>query len=307
MAQATQTAPLKKQNGNLEQSYLDTRYDTDKKYLFELADRNMERENPVFNVTNKRIEPHKQFKPLQNLVLTSQIVWNGSRTIIRYYDGCESLFISEQPKEKDVIEQLQKQTARREFRNGIMSVDGYDTMLLLYCNICSWNSESPFRTKSANMVFIPLNADKKANEESDVLDKQELALQYAKEATDTKMLIHANFLGIPTIDWMSDNHLTPKQIRTEYRKRALSDYENFISSYGNKAIESKYYIDKALTTGLISNRFNPNIATWKDSNREICDISGLKSQESIAEKLLEFSQLETGEEFLIQLKAIYKD
>jgi len=306
MAQATKTAPLTKENGKLEQQYLDMQFDPNKKYVFELSERNQERENPVFNVTSKRVEPHKQFKPYQNLVMTSQIVWNGSRVIIRYYDGCESIFVSDQPKEKDVVDQLIKQTVQRPFLNGLLAIDGYDRMLLLYMHICSWNPESPFRTKSANMVFIPLNADKKATEESDILDKQELALQYAKEATDTKMLIHANFLGIPTVDYLTGNELTPKQIRTEYRKRALSDYENFISSYGNKAIEAKYYIDKALTSGLISNRFNPNMATWKDSNREICDISGLKSQEAIAEKLLEFSQLEAGEEFLIQLKNLYK-
>jgi len=306
MAQAENTAPLKK-IGKLEKQFLEMKFDTEKKYLFELCERNIERENPVYNVSVKRTEPHKQFKPQQNLVFTSQIVWNGSRTNIRYYDGCESIFTSDQPKEKDVVEQLQRQTKPRNFINGILAIDGYDTMLLLYLHVCSWNAESPFRTNSANMVFIPLNADKIATEESDKLDKQELALKYAKEATHTKMLIHAGFLGIPSIDYLSGNDLTPKQIRTEYRKRALSDSEYFIESYGNKAIEIKYYIDKALQSGIITNKFNPNKATWKTGDREICDISGLKTTEAIAEKLLEFSQLEAGEEFVIQLKSLYKD
>ena len=57
--------------------------------------------------------------------------------------------------------------------------------------------------------------------------------------------------------------------------------------------------------GLISNKFNPNKATWANSNNVICDISGLRSNEAIGEKLFEFSQLSEGEEFVIQLRALF--
>ncbi|WP_205105344.1 hypothetical protein, partial [Sutterella massiliensis] len=86
------------------------------------------------------------FKPLQNLVMTSQIVWNNGRVGIRYYDGCESIFVSQQPKEKDVIDQLIQTTRKRNFLNGKMIVEGYEKQLLLYLSICSWNSDSMFRT-----------------------------------------------------------------------------------------------------------------------------------------------------------------
>lgn len=135
----------------------------------------------------------------------------------------------------------------------------------------------------------------------------EQAIGYAKEATRTKMLIHANYLGIPTTDWDSGNDLSDNEIRTAYRKEALQNPQNFIETYGNKSIEVKYFIDKALESGLINNKFNSNKATWSSSNSEICDISGLRSPEAIASKLFEFSQLEDGEEFVIQLKSIYKD
>lgn len=94
-------------------------------------------------------------------------------------------------------------------------------------------------------------------------------------------------------------------MRIEYRKAAIRDSSGFIESYGNKKLEVKYYINKALETGLINTKFNPNKALWKSSNNEICDISGLRSTEGISEKLFEFSQLSEGEEFAIQLRALF--
>lgn len=301
-------APPKKERAaqqTKEELVLSQDFDAGKKYMFELAVHNLEREFPIVDMRSKRPIPHNNFSPYRNIVLSSQIVWNGSRRMIRYYDGCTSIFSDEQPKEKETIDQLIKQTKRRSFVEGKFGCYGDEKMLLLYLNICSWNAESEFRTRTADMVFIPSNKDKQALVESSKLDQQEEALRLAKEASETKMLIHANYLGIPSIDFDSGNDLTPKEIRTAYRKRALTDSENFIESFGNNKIEIKYYIDKALQTGLIHNKFNPNKASWSKSNTEICDISGLKSNEAIAEKLFEFSNLEEGEEFSVQLKALF--
>lgn len=92
-------------------------------------------------------------------------------------------------------------------------------------------------------------------------------------------------------------------MRTAYREEAARDPKRFIDSFGNKAIEIKYYITQALMNRVIGNKMNPNKASWLQSGKEICDISGLKSDEAIAQKLFEFSQTEDGEEFKIQLKA----
>jgi len=291
--------------GSTEHSYLIQEYDPKKRYVFELAAKNLDLGLPVINMRTNRAEPHKEYKPFQNLVFTSQIVWNNGRVGIRYYDGCESIFISQQPKEKDVIDQLIKQTRRRNFIDGKLVVDGYERMLLMYLNLCSWNADSPFRTQTANEIFIPKNADKIATEETKRMDTIEEALQLAKDATDTKMYIHADYLGIPLKDYDSQNDLSTKEVRALYRKRALQDADNFIESYGNKSLEIKYYINKALMEKVISNRLNPNKAIWDKSGNEICDISGLKSNEAISERLFEYSQVEEGEEFLVQLKAIY--
>lgn len=301
-------APFKNKNGAKEQAALDQIFDPEKKYMFRLAQLAPPREIPVYEVREGKSYPitGEEFTPFRNIVFTSQVVWNGQRRMLRYYDGCTSIFADEQPKDKDTIDQLIKQTQRRDFIKGKFGCYGDDRMLLLYLLISSWNAESEFRTRSANMVFIPLNADKKALIESSKLDETETALKYAKEASETKMLIHANFLGIPITDWDSGNDLTSKQIRTEYRKEALRNSAKFIESYGNRSIEIKYYIDRALAKGLIHNTFNPNKASWQKSNSEICDISGIKSVTGIAEKLFEHSQLAEGEEFVIQLRALFE-
>lgn len=304
MAEAITVAPLKKM-GDKEQATLDMEFDVDKRYMFELAERSLEREKPVINMRTQRAEPHKPFKPYQNLVFTSQIVWNKSRTNIRYYDGCESIFTSEQPKEKDVIDQLIRQTRQRPFINGKLGITGDEKMLLLYLFLCSWNAESPFRTKTAYMVFVPVNADKVANEKKNRIDNIQKALELANSASEEKMLIHVNYLGIATEDFDSGNELNPEQIRAEYKEEALRNPIAFIKSFGDKSIEVKYYITRALEEGVISTTFNHNTATWGSSNKEICDISGLKSPEAIFERLLEFSQLDGGRDFVAQLKALY--
>lgn len=324
MADATTVAPLKKAEpkkvtvdlggsteevieGSNEHLVLTQVFDPEKKYMFESAVKNPERELPVFDTLSKRVVAHKPFRPYQNIVLTSQIVWNGQRRMLRYYDGCSSIFQDKQPRDKETIDQLIANTSRDKYKllEGKFGCYGDERQLLLYLNICSWNGESPFKTKSSSTVFVPSNADKRATAESAHLDEMEEALKYAREATSLKMRIHAAYLGISDVDFDSGNELSDKELRTEYRKEAARDSKRFIETYGNKSIEVKYYIDKALEKGTITNKFNPNKATWSGKNNTvICDISGLKSNEAIAQALFEFSQTEEGEEFLIQLKAV---
>jgi len=286
---------------------LSQEYDPSIKYMFELATENPERELPIMIVEGQksRPAPHERFNPFRNLVFTSQIIWNNQRRGIRYYDGCDTIFVDKQPKDKDLIEMYNRQTKRRNFLKGSFGCYGDEKMLLLYLNICSWNAESEFRTRTANAVFVPVNTDKKLSSTISKLDLIEEAMRLAKEATNTKMRIHAAYIGIPDIDYDSGNPMSDKEIRVIYREWASKNPEQFIKDYGNKSIEVKYYIEKALASKTITNKFNPNKATWGSSNTEICDISGLKSNAAISERLFEFSQSEEGEEFLIQLKALY--
>lgn len=288
-----------------ETAALAQKFDPLKKYMFELAEENIAREHPVIDMRTQRAAPVRKYRPFQNLVLTSQVIWKGQRRMLRYYDGCDTIFVDEQPKEKDTIDLYIRQTRRRDFLDGKFGCFGDERMLLLYLFIASWNSESEFRTRSANQIYKPVDTVKKASAESDRLDKMEEAIKYAREASKSKMMMHANYLGIAVMDWESGNEFTEKEIRVEYRKEAAREPESFVKSYTDKSIETKYYINQALEKGLISNKFNANKATWQKSNTEICDISGLKTTEAIADKLLEFSQLEEGAEFQIQLKTLF--
>ncbi len=132
MADAKKTAPLifaedaktdvKNVKETVEQAYLKLmdEFDPQKKYAFKLVATNPERTRPVINQRTGRPIPTKEHRPLQNLVFTSQIVWNKQRANIRYYDGCESIFVSEQPKEKETIDQLIAQTKKRNFIDGTL-------------------------------------------------------------------------------------------------------------------------------------------------------------------------------------------
>jgi hypothetical protein len=296
-------------DGSNEHKALSQEFDPNKKYMFQLAEHNIQRELPVYEVRDNRATPmpHKKFKPYQNVVMTSQIVWQNRRRMIRYYDGCDSIFVDKQPKEKEMIDQLIKQSRPRSFNDGKFGCHGDERMLLLYLFMCSWNGESPFKTRTSNTIFFPVDSTKVIASETERLDMIEEALKLAKEAPESKMLMHADYLGIPFKDYDSDHDRTVDEIRIDYRSRAVADPKGFKDSYGNKKIEIKYYINKAMGSGVISNKFNPNKATWGTHNSVICDISGLRSPEAIAQALFEFSQTQEGEEFAIQLKALYEN
>ena len=114
-----------------EEAFLALTFDPDIKYMFELAEPNMPRQLPVIDMHTKRPAPEKAFKPYRNICYTSMIIWKGQRRGVRYYDGCDSIFVDEQPKDKDLIEQFIKQTPRRNFIDGKWGCNGYERMLLL--------------------------------------------------------------------------------------------------------------------------------------------------------------------------------
>lgn len=290
-----------------EEEILKTKFDKNKKYMFELAAENDQRELPIMVIQNNKasVEPHKRFKPYVNIVYESQVVWHGERRNLRYYDGCTSIFQDEQPKDEKLIAGLVKRTKKRAFLEGKFGCFGDERMLLLYMIICSWNTESEFRTKTATECFRPSNADKKADEQSSRMDAIEKALAFAREATSLKMRMHASYMGIPEIDYESGNEWTEKELRSMYRQEAGKNPFKFIESYGNKSLEIKWLIEKALQSGTISSKQTLNKATWKGSGTVICDISGIKSHDAISNSLFEFSQSEAGEDFVIQLKALY--
>ena len=114
MANAELTAPLKKEGAKVIEVVIEGEkvvenskehlallqvFDPEKRYMFQLASENEQRSHPVIMIQNgvSHVMPHKKFITKRNIIFSSQIVWNGQRRNIRYYDGCTTIFVDKQP------------------------------------------------------------------------------------------------------------------------------------------------------------------------------------------------------------------
>ncbi len=286
--------------------------DLSRKHVYVLAQKN-EQLGMVFNGRTNKPIGEKPYKPYQNLLTTCFINWDGSdgkprgKRLLRYYDGCTTLFADEQPQDKDLIAQLLQQTAPRRFLNGYLEVFGYETMFRKYLDMCSYNVLSDFRTYTAPAIFMLLDAEADSVITIDEMDMLDKALQYAKEASKVKMVIHSRYLGVDEYDLRSGSKLSMEALRANYRKFAKENSKKFVDTFQDNSIEVKYLIQQALNDGKISTNDFPNKAVWANSKVEICEIGGLKSIAAIMEKVYDETQSgETAEEFVMQLKALYK-
>lgn len=290
-----------------------------RKYTYVLSLKN-EARGRVFDENGNR-RPDPEYPPRRNLLYRSSIVWpkdtydpfnpekvrKAGRHLIRYYDGCTTLFVDDQPSQKDVIDQLVSSTKDRWFENGYLAVFGYDKLLKIYMDWASWCADSEFRVPTTDPIYLLLDSDKSRELEAMEMDKMEEAMEKAKKSVtpDSRMMIHARFLNIPSIDSITSQVLSPDAIRTEYRKSAKNNPAEFLKTYNDKTLSTKYWVEKAMTNGDISTTIIPNKAVWKKEGSVICDISGLKASDSILNKLIEFSETADGAEFKENLSTKY--
>lgn len=299
--------------------------DFNRKYVYVLAEES-NNDAKIFNVrTNERVRGPK-YPIYRNLLLRSSIIWDGSdlvkdekgnrisgqpagRRLIRYYDGCTTLFVDDQPKDKETIDAAMAGTRQLFFVNGHLDVFGYDFMLKQFLDWTSNNENSPYRVRGSRGIFKLLDIEAQREVESKQLDLMFEAMSIAKTCDTKKMLTHARFLGIADVDLKTQNKLSASAIRTEYRRIAKENPKYFVETFNDKTIQVKTWIEMAIEAGDISTTLIPNNAVWVNGNNKgagICDISGLKSHEGILNKLIEFSQLPDGNEFLDQLKVQYE-
>ena len=290
-------------------------WDLNTKYAYVLPVKNVKKNNVYDENGRPRQEP--EYKPRMNLLTRSSILWNGGtdpwsgqprakgRYPIRYYDGCTTLFIDDQPKDRETLEQFTKQTRELFFLNGYLYCFGYDVMLKQYLDWASWNGESPYRVPTIEIQYIPVDSEKVAKMESDNLDKMEEALMLARKSDVKKMKSHGKFLGISPEDYVTNIPISDEAYRTEYRKKAKENAKYFVDTYNDKSVQVTTWVEQALETGEISTTIIPNKAVWAKKGSEICDMSGIKSKEGQLNKLVEFSKTDDGEEFYAQLEGIY--
>lgn len=289
--------------------------DLNTRYAYVLAEKNEPRGKVYDELGNPRGEI--EYKPYMNVLMRSSIVWPGGkdpfsgkerakgRHQIRYYDGCTTLFIDDQPKEKDTLDALISSTRELTFDNGYLFIYGYDTMLKNYLDWASYNEDSPYRIPNSVAKFKNVNTEKQAEIEAALLEQEDKARDLSKNADVKKMRIHAKYLGIPLVDHITQAELSVTAIRTEYRKYAKANPNHFIKSYNDRSIEVHTWVTEALNTGQISTSLIPNQAVWTKGGTLICDLSGFKAQNLIIDKIVEFTQTEEGSDTLAQLKALY--
>ena len=289
--------------------------DLNTRYAYVLSQKNEPRGRVYDENGNKRQEI--EYKPYVNVLMRSSIVWDGSkdpfsgqprakgRHQIRYYDGCTTLFIDNQPKEKETLDQLIASSRDLTFDFGYLFIYGYDTMLKMYLDWCSYNEESPYRIPNSVAKFKNVNTEKQAEIEAQLLEEEDKARDLAKNADVKKMNIHAKYLGIPLVDHITQQPLSVTAIRTEYRKFAKANPKHFNKSYNDKSVELHTWVTEALNTGQISTSIIPNKAIWAKGNTEICDLSGLRAQNLVIDKIVEFSLTDEGSDTLAQLKSLY--
>ena len=285
------------------------------RYAYVLAQKNEPRGRVYDENGNKRDEI--EYKPYMNVLLRSSIVWNGGKDPfsgkerkagkyqIRYYDGCTTLFVDDQPREKDTLDALIASTRELNFIHGYLFIYGYDILLKQYLDWCSYNEDSPYRIPGSDAKFKNVNTEKQAEQEAAMLEMEDTASELAKNAPINKMRIHAKYLGIPLVDHITQAELSSSAVRTEYRKYAKSNPSHFIKSYNDKTIEIHTWVTEALNTGQISTSLIPNQAVWTKGNTIICGIDGLRAQNLIIDKIVEFTQTDEGADTLAQLKALY--
>lgn len=285
------------------------------KYVYELVTRNDPRGNVYDGMTGRPVG-EGEFKPFQNLLLRSAIVLNKEQAekfkrnpgkhIIEYYDGCTTLFADQHPEEKEMVV-LRNGTNRdsKAFNRGLLEVYGFDNMFKEYLDMCSWNEASPYRVRTVQPIFRPVDSESLAESDSNDLDLLEQAMELAKNASDKKLRIHGRFLGVSEVDIKTGNPASPKAMRAEYRKAAKNNPKEFIKTYNDKSLELKAWIAKGLEVGEINTSIIPNQAVWKSKGSPICDISGLESREGILNRLIEFASSDEGSDFNEQLRSLY--
>lgn len=299
----------------VEEKLTDILPDINTKYAYVLAQEN-EKRGRVYD-ENGVARDEVKHKPYLNVILRSSIVWDGredpfsgkprakGRQGIRYYDGCTTLFMDDQPKEKETIDSLLGATREVVFNHGYLFIYGYDALLKVYLDWCSYNEDSAFRIPNSPAKFKMVNSEKESQQDEALLELEDKARDLAKNAPVKKMRIHAAYLGLPFIDAITGHDLSESAIRTEYRKEAKRMPKRFVESYNDKTIEVSTWIADALSTGKISTKKRPNSALLMPGEVFLCDISGLKDNDLIIQKLVELTQTEEGSDLLAQLKSLY--
>jgi hypothetical protein len=286
------------------------------KHTYVLFEKNTPRGKVYDGVTGVLVE-EQQYKPSLNVLMDSSIIWKGEidpfsnkqraagKYPIRYYDGCTTLFKDDQPKDKETIDQFISSTRSVQFIFGHLEIYGYDTMLKTYLDWCSYNENSIYRVPTVAIKFKKIDTEAQYESEAEKLELEDTANDKAKGATAKKMRIHAKYLNIQMEDLYTNNPLTEKQLRVNYRNYAKKNAKHFLATFDDKSLEIKTWVRDAVNTGKLDLVTKPNSASWTSTGAIICSIGNIKDTKLAVDKLSEFAETDGGGDFLEQLRSIY--
>lgn len=288
-----------------------------KRYVYFLINEN-KKFNDTFDLKSGQPVPTPKYPPSVTIPNVSSIVWPGGKDpfgkdrpygkhLIRYYVGCTNLFVDEQPKEKEIIEQfMRNQFNQFQFTHGRCDVYAADSMRKMFMDLASFNIESDYRSTSVKAFYKPYDEVKEKKSQGDRLKKQREAMNLASTADDAQVEWHAKFLGIPFVDYDTQDVRSLEMIRIDYEQKAADNPEVFIDTFGKTEFKAKHLVEQAVQSGLISLKKVPGKAVWNKTKVEICLIPENCSQKEAIGLLTNFSTTKEGTTFLKELEISIK-
>lgn len=286
-----------------------------KRHVYFLVEKNPEVNN-TFDLKTNRLIPTPQYRPSTTVPTTSTIVWPGGKDpfgderpkgvhLIRYYVGCTNLFVDKQPKDKDVIEALLRNSGNHvEFIGGRHDVYDFDVMKKMFMDLASYNADSKYRNPRVRAIYKGYDEVREKQNQGDLLKLKRKALNLAADASEKQLAFHAKFLGIPFINYDTQDKRDTASIRIDYEAIAESDPQRFIDTYGDKALRSKYWIQEALDSGLISTSLLPGSSVWTKNKTTICNVGDANDEEALG-IMINYATSTEGKKFYDELEKIF--
>lgn len=228
---------------------------------------------------NPNVRP-KKFESLSN-EMTIFHEESGTNRTIRLLKGAKSIFLDEQ--EGFTPQYVQRNKIEIMFNDGYLRVPRTNRLMLSFMLTSDDYSGKRNRLRTKKPKYELVNTRETENAE---LEKQQFrlrAINYAMNVAEADMIIHAEFLGIPSRNEYGEDY-SPAAIRVRYANYAGSKPEYFTSTAGTPISKAQYYAKKGIASGVLDVTTRQGYLLWRGGNKPIIEIPfGKSAVEVIAE------------------------
>ncbi len=273
----TAEAPKKPGNPNFGKKVTSNKYDTKKRYHFQLM-KVHDSVKPRDADTGEIMD--NPFPPLYFIEPACMGVNPETNEIehARYIFGYSSIWLKDQDKPEPSASQLVNPKNYIEFKNGSLFVSGMNSALLDFLHIQDEFEEvkNPINPKPPTYRLV--NPEKEIKLVRNTSDMRFEASKAAREATVEEMLPVAMHYGID----VDDHEANIERIRTEFIFRAEGDPEGFNRQFTNPKVKYKFVITNALRKNIISATQVPNKMILVDTGKVYFDVKEGDAAEQFA-------------------------